>query len=112
MTRLSLAIAVVAPLCGSLYAQSPAGALRAAVAAIERLPVEVRPGVRYLSLYAVPLARRVEARRVTSYTLNALSRTRAIAPPTPITPTLVRLSISNYIANRSEFDSWSAAWEK
>jgi hypothetical protein len=76
------------------------------------LPAEVRPGVRYLSLYAIPSARRDEARRVTSYTLNVLSRTRALTPPTPISPTLLRFSISNYIADRAAFDAWSAAWEK
>ncbi|HKD36501.1 MAG TPA: hypothetical protein VKB78_06860 [Pirellulales bacterium] len=96
----------------SLRAQSPASELRAAVADIERLPAATRPGVRYLSLYAVSPARRAQTRQITSYTLNALSRTRAITTPTEVTTTLLRFSISNYVNDRTEFDAWSAAWEK
>jgi hypothetical protein len=112
MKHLSVLLAVVVALCGSLYAQTPASELRAAVTDIERLPVEVRPGVRYLSLYAIPAERRPEVQRVASYTLNALSRTRTVTPPIAVTATLLRFSISNYIADRAEFDAWSAAWEK
>lgn len=108
----SLFIIAIVSLAGSLRAQSPASELRAAVADVERLPAEVRPGVRYLSLYAVPSQRRSEVQRVASYTLNALSRTRAITRPTLVAPTLVRFSISNYVADRAEFDAWAAAWEK
>ncbi len=53
-----------------------------------------------------------EATRVVSYTLNSLSRTRAIFQPTEITPTLLRFSISNFVADGNEFAAWSAAWEK
>jgi hypothetical protein len=112
MLRIVAILAVMSPISGLLHAQSPASELRAAVADIERLPAVTRPGVRYLSLYAVPIARRAETRQVASYTLNALSRTRAITTSTAVTPTLLRFSISNYVNDRAEFDTWSAAWEK
>ncbi len=112
MQKSPLIILVIASLAGSLRAQSPGSELRAAVADVERLPAETRPGVRYLSLYAISNERRGEAERVASYTLNALSRTRAITRPTAVSPTLLRLSISNYIGDRAEFDAWCAAWEK
>ena len=66
----------------------------------------------YLSLYAIPPERRAEATRVVSYTLNSLSRARAIFQPTEITPTLLRFSISNFVDDGNEFAAWSAAWEK
>ena len=112
MHKLGLLLFVVASISNSLYGQSPASELRAAVVDIEGLPAATRTGVRYLSLYAVPAVRRAEVRRVASYTLNALSRTRAITTPTAVTPTLLRLSISNYVNDRAEFDAWSAVWEK
>ena len=107
-----LLVALLAMFAISALAETPASELRAAVADVERLPASVRPGVRYLSLYAIPPERRVEASRVVSYTLNSLSRTRAIFLPTRITPTLLRFSISNFVADSSEFAAWSAAWEK
>ena len=96
----------------SALAQTPASELRAAVADVERLPAEVRPGVRDLSLYAVPPDRREETARVAGYLLNALSRTRAISRPEAVTPTLLRFSISSYVGDGQEFQAWSAAWEK
>ena len=96
----------------SALGQTPASELRAAVADLERLPPEVRPGVRYLSLYAVSPERRDETARVAGYLLNALSRTRAISRPDAVSPTLLRFSISSYIGNGQEFQAWSAAWEK
>ncbi len=112
MNRPTLLLILIASRGGPLYAQSPASELRAAVADIEGLPAATRTGVRYLSLYTVPVDRRPEVRRVTSYTLNALSRTRAITTPSAVTPTLLRFSISNYVNDGAEFDAWSAAWEK
>lgn len=109
----SLTLAALSALCAlSALAQSPASELRAAVADVERLPPEVRPGVRYLSLYAIPSEQRVDASRVVSYTLNALSRTRAIIRPTTISSTLLRFSISNFVGDGNQFADWSAAWEK
>ena len=110
-TSLTL-VALLAMFAITALAQTPASELRAAVADVERLPADVRPGVRYLSLYAIPPERRAEATRVVSYTLNSLSRTRAIFQPTEITPTLLRFSISNFVADGNEFAAWSAAWEK
>ncbi len=109
----SLTLVALSALCAlTALAQSPTSELRAAVADAERLPPEARPGVRYLSLYAIPSERRAEAARVVSYTLNALSRTRAIIRPAAVTPTLLRFSISNFVADGNEFADWSAAWEK
>ena len=110
-TSLTL-VAMLAMFALSALAQTPESELRAAVADVERLPPEVRPGVRYLSLYAIPPERRAEAARVVSYTLNSLSRTRAIVRPDKITPTLLRFSISTFVADGKEFAAWSAAWEK
>jgi hypothetical protein len=104
-------VALLAMFAITALAQTPASELRAAVADAEQLPPDVRPGVRYLSLYAIPPERRAEATRVVSYTLNSLSRTRAIFQPTEITPTLLRFSISNFVADGREFAAWSAAWE-
>ena len=81
-------VAISALFALSALAQSPESELRAAVADVERLPPDVRPGVRFLSLYAIPPERRAETAHALSYTLNALSRTRAIFRPTAITPTL------------------------
>jgi hypothetical protein len=96
----------------SAAAQTPAAELRACVADVEQLPPEVRPGVRYLSLYALPQRRRGEMTRVVGYLLNALSRTRAISRPTAVTSTLLRFSISSYVSDSAEFQDWSRAWEK
>ena len=109
---LSLLIPALALSAISALAQSPASELRAAVADVQRLPPEVRPGVRYLSLYAVPPERRDETARVAGYLLNALSRTRAISRPDVVSPTLLRFSISSYIGDGREYQAWSAAWEK
>ncbi len=110
--KLAYSLLVACGLAASALAQSPASELQAAVADIERLPPDSRPGVRYLSLYAQPKERRSEAARAASYTLNALSRARAITRPNVVTPTLLRFSISNYVNDGDEFTAWSAAWEK
>jgi len=110
--RLFNSLLLIAVTSVSALGQSPASELQAAVADLERLPAETRPGVRYLSLLAIPDERRVEARRVVSYTVNALSRVRSITPPTAVSSTLLRLSISNYVGDGVEFAAWSAAWER
>ncbi|HEY2883210.1 MAG TPA: hypothetical protein VGJ15_12270 [Pirellulales bacterium] len=97
---------------GLLAAGSPASEVRAAVADVESLPPEVRPGVRYLTLEAIEPNRRGEALRVVGYTLNALSRTRSISPPVQITPTLLRFNIGQYASQADDFTAWTAAWEK
>src|SRR5262249_42024025 len=71
---------------GLLAITSPADEMHAAVADVERLPPEIRPQARYLTLYSIPEAQRADSAKVVSYVLNALSRTRAISSPVQITP--------------------------
>jgi hypothetical protein len=93
-------------------AASPADEVRAAAADIETQPLELRPGTRYLTLYAIPPDARRETLQVAGYTLNALSRTRVISQPVQISPTLVRFHISQFAPRKDEFVAWQAAWEK
>ena len=104
----SACIALTTAVCG----QSPASELAAALADAERLRSHDRATTRYLSLYAIPSNRRDEVAAVASYTLNALSRSRAITRPQCITDTLLRFNIDRYTTNKSEADEWIAAWEK
>ncbi len=50
--------------------------------------------------------------QVVGYTLNALSRTRAISQPVQISPTLLRFNIAQFASQKDEFIAWSVAWEK
>src|SRR3954464_3143204 len=93
-------------------AASPADEVRVAAADIETQPLELRPGTRYLTLYAIPPDARRETLQVLGYTLNALSRARAISQPVQISPTLVRFRISQFAARKDEFAAWPAAWKK
>ncbi len=93
-------------------AQSPASELQAAVADIERLPADVRLGVRYLSLYSIPRERRRGSCEGDELYAQRGQPLAAIVTPRRITPTLLRFSISNYINDGQEFSAWSAAWEK
>jgi hypothetical protein len=93
-------------------ADSPATELIAVLADAERLNAHDRATTRYLSLYAIPPDRRDEAAAVAGYTLNALSRSRAIVQPKQITGTLLRFNIEHYTTNKTETDEWIAAWEK
>jgi hypothetical protein len=100
-------------ICSSLLAlATPADEMRAAVADVERLPPEVRPTTRYLTLYAIAPSQRQDAVKAISYVLNALSHTRAISQPLLVTPTLVRFSIGQYAPRPDEFAAWFDAWEK
>ncbi len=92
--------------------RSPADEIRAAAADIETLPLELRAGTRYLTLYNIEPARRMETAQVVSYTLNALSRTRAISAPAQVTPTLLRFNMAQYASQKDELAAWIAAWEK
>jgi hypothetical protein len=49
---------------------------------------------------------------VASYTLNALSRSRAIVSPKRITDTLLRFDIEHYTTEKTATHDWLAAWEK
>ncbi len=107
--------AIIVPVCCLLstaycLGQTPASELRVAVADVERLPPQVRPNVRYLSLYAIPLERRAETANVVNYVVNALSRTRAITRLQPVGPTLLRLDAIAYTASAQELDEWTNAW--
>ena len=75
----------------ALRAQSPATELITALDDAEQLHAHDRATTRYLSLYAIPPDRRGEVAAVAGYTLNALSRSRAIVLPKRITDTLLRL---------------------
>ncbi|MEX2138674.1 MAG: hypothetical protein WD894_05395 [Pirellulales bacterium] len=93
-------------------AQSPATELAAAMADLEQLHHDKQPTTRYLSLYAIPANRRDEVAAVASYTLNALSRSRAILQPKRITDSLLRFDIEHYTTNKTAADEWRAAWER
>ena len=91
---------------------SPADELRAAQVDVTQLPPEVRPTTRYLSLYAIDPKLRAESINAISYVLNALSRTRAITRPQPISATLLRFNLGQYTTSSDELTAWSAAWEQ
>ncbi len=99
-------------MAGRAKAQStPATELQAALEDLEALPAEGRAGCRYLSLYSIPEADRGPAGKVLSYTVNLLSRTRAITPVHWVSDTLARISILDYAPKADEFKQWSGAWE-
>lgn len=89
---------------------APGSELHAAVADAARLPASVVCNARYLSLYAVPENRRDEVTRVTNYTLNALSRVRAMPLAVKVSPTLLRIDASGYVADAKQLDEWTTAW--
>jgi hypothetical protein len=103
---------MLALLLSAALVTTPAEEVRAAATDIETLPLELRPGTRYLTLYAIPPDARRETLQVVGYTLNALSRARAISQPVQISPTLVRFHISQFAPRKDEFAAWHAAWEK
>lgn len=107
-----LAVGLIFGLIATARAQSPASELAAAIADIERVPEFARPGTRYLSLYGVEPAKRDEAARIVSYSLNVLSSQPAIVPPTRVSPTLLRFQIANYSGLGSHWYDWFNAWEK
>ncbi len=98
-------------LCLTALAASPADEVRAAAADAEQMPAIERATTRYLTLYAVEPAERQQAIQVVGYTLNALSRTRAISLPTLVSPTLLRFNIAQFTAHDDELHQWFAAWE-
>src|SRR5688572_21226490 len=86
----------------TIRANSPASELAAALADAEQLHPHDRATTRYLSLYSVPADRRDEVAAVAGYTLNALSRSRAIVEPKWITDTLLRFNIQHYTTIKTE----------
>ncbi len=112
-SRFHLLLTVVAlSLADRACAQSPATELAAALADTEQLAAHEQKTTRYLSLFAVRPDRRDEVAAVASYTLNALSRSRGIVPPTRVTATLLRFNIEHYTTGKHATREWLAAWEK
>lgn len=92
-------------LAGTALAGSPAEAAVAAHADALRLPPATQIYTRYLSLYAVPAARRDEFVKVISYQVNALSRSADPYPPRQVTPDLLAVNWKDY--------GWDpAVWER
>lgn len=105
-------LAVYLALAGRAKAQStPATELHAALNDLESLPAEVRASCRYLSLYSIPEQDQSHAAKVLSYTVNLLSRTRAITQIHWVSDTLARINILDYAPTAGEFKDWAAAWE-
>ena len=94
------------------FGQTPATELAAAVNDVQRFAPRERSAIRYLSLYAVAPEKRNELLRVTSYALNALSRSRVIVRPSQVTETLWRLRITDYATEQSDVVAWAKAWER
>jgi len=96
-----------APAVGEIQYQ-PADAVRLAAADLERLPLEIRHTVRYLSLYNIEPAQRADYIKCLSFVVNSLSNTSRIEPlyVVPGTDnTLLRLSLLHY--------GWkSESWDK
>src|SRR5690554_2131205 len=91
------------------FGQSPASELRRAKEDLARLPESLHSTTCYLTLYTIPPADRAEAARVLGYTLNALSRTRVIAPISAdnyVSDTLIRIDLTNYTLTPEEFRDW------
>ncbi len=102
---------------GILFARSampadPASEVRAAVMHAKTLPAEVVAGARYVSFYDVPDESRDELGKLLSYTLNALSRTRAIKAPEWISPTTMVAYIPYYAPSAQEYREWRAACDQ
>ena len=47
-----------------------------------------------------------------NYAVNAVSRVRQISRVTQVTPTLLRIDVSNYINDAREFEQWTSAWNE
>jgi hypothetical protein len=112
MHRLLLLTLAAAAITDCADAQSPATELAAAVADLDRMQHREQPTTRYLSLYSILPDRRGQVAAVASFTLNALSRGRAIMRPKRISDTLLRFNIEDYTTNHRETKDWLAAWEK
>lgn len=100
---LALGIIVAQPAAGPL---SPADAFAQAHEDLSKLPAEVRPHVRYLSLYNVSPADRPKALQVLSGHCNGLSRSSDITAPTVLANgSIARVNLLDY--------KWSAeTWDK
>lgn len=87
---------------------TPADAISQAHADLTRLPPDIRPHMRYLSLYSLPLLERPKAIQAIAGHCNVLSREIDLTPPAIVPGTqgsLLRVNLLDY--------GWDAAtWEK
>lgn len=87
---------------------SPADAVAQAHADLAKLAPEIRPSVRYLSMYQIPSTERIKVRQVLNGHVNGLSREPDLTPVTIVQGSqaaLVRVVLRDY--------SWEAkTWEK
>ncbi len=106
---------------GILFARSampadPASEVHAAAMHAKSLPPSVATGALYISLYDIPDADRDEYGKLLSYTLNALSRTRAIKSPdwvvSPVSSTLMVAYIPYYAPSAQEYREWRNACDQ
>lgn len=95
-------IATLALLC---VGAGPADAVLAAAADVQRHPPEVRPYLRYLSLYHVEGKALTDWQTVVDFHANALSVEAKLTPAARVNPSLLRVNLLDY--------GWSAkVWEK
>lgn len=96
--------AVVASLAVGQVPDTPASALAAVHADLRRLPPEIRPSIRYLSLYNVPAKDRTKLYQVVRGWVNHLSREPDITAPAYL-GTVIRVNLLDY--------GWDAkVWDK
>ena len=85
-------------------AGGPAEAVAAAWVDAQKLPKDIAPHVRYLSLYAVPQKDRGEFLKVLAFHVNSLSRDVELVIPVLVTPDLVRVNLLDYGWQRDTFE--------
>ncbi len=103
-----LAPVLVGLFCTAAMAQTPLLDVRSALADAQTLPNPQH--VRYLSLSSIAAEKRLECFIAINHAVNDLSRTRGIYPVASVTPTLVRIDVSQYCNDAAELESWEGAW--
>jgi hypothetical protein len=95
------------------YAQTPYADVEAARADAEKLGASALQA-RYLSLSGVrtDFDHQADPLIAVNYCVNAVSRVRQISRVTQVTPTLLRIDVSNYVRTSEEFAQWTAQWNK
>ncbi len=99
----------------SAVTQTSADQVRAAAADVLTLPPEQRATTRYLSLHALADDDRAAGFAVTSYVLNAVSQSRAIARPQRVGQAdgvLIRVNVADYAPSAASLKAWLDAWEQ
>lgn len=77
-------------------AGGPAEAVAAAWADAQKLPVEIRPHVRYLTEFGIPEKERASEAKAHAFHVNQLSREPDLAPLVRVTPSLVRVNLKDF----------------